>query len=49
MFGGKIRHVWRKFSLWQKITSYVMWEFSWKIPLQAGCGPAARPFWPGII
>ncbi len=33
----------------RKVQGYALLQIYWKIPPQAGCGPAAQPPWPGIL
>jgi hypothetical protein len=33
----------------RKVPGYVLLQLPWKIPPQAGFGPAAQPPWPGIL
>jgi hypothetical protein len=47
--GGKVWAWPENSSLRLKVPGYALWQISWKILPQAGCGPAAQPPWPGIL
>ncbi len=49
VLSGKFRSRVENSGFRQKIPGYAHRQLSWKIPPQAGCGPAAQCPWPGIL